>query len=402
MPPRISKNDISHPTPLLSPQQAQAASQMHDLHPPTDSGIHLANPSNGNNNSHPNSPTHPLPPSIPPFSAGRFDSSASVAGGPNDPKILRRNLPPPRLTLRQYQSFVQALAVYRRQVLAMARAGETFARALEELADFVPAAQIRRPHVVGDLDFLIDSTHLVSNAHQIYAESLERDFELPLVDSLKEIETRTRITRVENKSKVLELVERLDREEKSNGLGKKGKRDMAVIQSSLNVRMSLADEIKRLTVENQTIHDSLSHASMSYILESCASGVRAELQTYETVHEGLKKLGAYSDSSSSPPGEWQHGQHHPHQHAGTHGRRTSTRRASQQPDGGGSASYDHRHQQQQYGEDRERQEREAFQERQERQQVLSRVLEGDEGTWDGDENAFDMEFVRNALKNLAE
>ena len=54
--------------------------------------------------------------------------------------------------------------------------------------------------------------------------------------------------------------------------------------------MAIADEIKRLTVENQTLHDTLSHQNVEYILENCASGVRAELETYETIMEGLKKV----------------------------------------------------------------------------------------------------------------
>ncbi|KAJ1565639.1 hypothetical protein HK096_000985 [Nowakowskiella sp. JEL0078] len=32
---------------------------------------------------------------------------------------------------------------------------------------------------------------------------------------------------------------------------------------------------------------------MEFILEKCASGVRAELETYDRVMEGLRKLGAY-------------------------------------------------------------------------------------------------------------
>ncbi|KAJ3057202.1 hypothetical protein HK102_011085, partial [Quaeritorhiza haematococci] len=64
--------------------------------------------------------------------------------------------------------------------------------------------------------------------------------------------------------------------------------------------MSLADEIKRLSVENQTIHDTLSHGAMEYILENCAHGVRAELETYDKMMEGLKKLGAYQPETGGP------------------------------------------------------------------------------------------------------
>ncbi|KAI9101227.1 hypothetical protein DFS34DRAFT_676751 [Phlyctochytrium arcticum] len=332
-PTKISKNDISNPTPLLSPEQAQAAAAMGDVlsyfhRHGADSGIsideklgtqslqsfhHMRNqvgmPRGATSHSRfPHQPSH----AIAPFSSGRFDSSASVAGGPNDPKLLKAQLPPPRLTMRQYQSFVQALAVYRRQVQALAAASETFVRELEDIAEFVPAATIKRPHVIGDLDFLIDSTHLIANAHQTWGETLEREFEAPLSRDLQEIAARASSKQADNKKHIAQLVQRLNIEEdKAHKLGKKKPRDVKALQSfslpidpcviqSLNVRMSLADEVKRLTIESQSMHDIMSHQHMEYILEHCASGVRAELENYETVYEGLKKLGAFSEVSDFP------------------------------------------------------------------------------------------------------
>ncbi|KAJ3033310.1 hypothetical protein HDV00_006500, partial [Rhizophlyctis rosea] len=267
---RISKSDISSPTPL-NPALIAA-----------DSGISLTEAVR--------EAASAGAPAITPFSAGRFDASASVAGGPSDPRLLRSKMDPQKLTMRQYQSFLQALAVYRRQVLALAAASETFVRALEELSDCVPAARITKPHVVGDLDFMIDSTHLIANAHQTWADTLERDFETPLAQNITQIMNTVKLRQVENKAKIDGLVGQLHREEDvSYKMGKKKQRDLASLQSSLNQRMAIADEIKRLTVENQTLHDTLSHQNVEYVLENCASGVRAELETYETIMEGLKK-----------------------------------------------------------------------------------------------------------------
>ncbi|KAJ3047846.1 hypothetical protein HK097_011127, partial [Rhizophlyctis rosea] len=307
---KISKSDISSPTPL-NPALLAA-----------DSGISLTEAvreaaSSGG-------------PAITPFSAGRFDASASVAGGPSDPRLLRAKMDPQKLTMRQYQSFLQALAVYRRQVMALAAASETFVRALEELSDCVPAARITKPHVVGDLDFMIDSTHLIANAHQTWADNLERDFELPLAQNITNIMNTVKVRQQENKQKIDGLVSQLHREEDvSYKMGKKKQRDLASLQSSgyqsLNQRMAIADEIKRLTVENQTLHDTLSHQNVEYVLENCASGVRAELETYETIMEGLKKLGAYQPDADSliqyPPDRRGRGQMHHHSvlsHTPTH------------------------------------------------------------------------------------
>ncbi|KAI9011380.1 hypothetical protein BC832DRAFT_529480 [Gaertneriomyces semiglobifer] len=309
MPPKqkISKASISSPTPLLSPEQAQAAANLPSVVPYTSYSAYASGESSGSISVDGIDGKGSLGisgygglvgdsaktgrPAILPFSPGRFDSSASVAGGPNDPKLIRARLPPPKLTMRQYQSFVQALGSYRRQVQALAAASETFVRTLEEISDFVPAAKINKPHVVGDLDFLIDSTHLIANAHQGWAETLEREFETPLINDIKDIMEMTARRRDENKVKINELVEQLHKEEdRSYKLGKKKQRDIKALQESLNIRMSIADEIKRRTVENQTLHDTLSHQHMEYILENCAVGVRAELENYETIFEGLKKV----------------------------------------------------------------------------------------------------------------
>ncbi|KAJ3192551.1 hypothetical protein HK101_006318 [Irineochytrium annulatum] len=262
-----------------------------------------------NNLNSPNNPTSsPHPPAIAPFSAGRFDSSASVAGGPQDPRIIRQGMEPSKLAMRGYQTFVQALGSYRRQIQAMGAASEAFVRALEDLAEFVPGAEIRKPHIIGDLDFLIDSTHLISNANQIWdlnicayqADSLERDFEEPLVRHMNDMMIKAKVTQKENKQKIDELVERLHREEEASyKMGKKKQRDLMTLQNSLNARVALADEIKRLTVESATIQDTLASKSVETILSNCAAGVRAELENYDRVMEGLKKLGAFANEPSN-------------------------------------------------------------------------------------------------------
>ncbi|KAI8835125.1 hypothetical protein BC829DRAFT_365452 [Chytridium lagenaria] len=237
--------------------------------------------------SHTNSPQ----PAIAPFSAGRFDSSASVAGGPSDPRILRQNMEPSKLSMRGYQTFVQALGSYRRQIQAMAKASDMFVRALEDLSEFVPGADIRKPHIIGDMDFLIDSTHLVSNAHQIWSDTLERDFEEPLVRHMNDILVKSKNIQRENKQKIDDLVERLHKEEEASyKMGKKKQRDLMTLQNSLNVRVTLADDIKRLTLESQNIQDTLAANSVEAILSNCSSGVRAELETYDKIMEGLKKV----------------------------------------------------------------------------------------------------------------
>jgi hypothetical protein len=150
---KINKNDISAPTPLQTKSM--------------DSAIDLRE-------------------GYVPFAVGRHDVSVSIAGTPQDPRHFQPK-GPKTLSYMQYQTFVQALSAYKRQIQAMSAATETFVRALQEFSDCVPQANIHDPLSVADLDFLIDSSQLLSNAHQTWAGMLEKDVEEPLVASIMDI-----------------------------------------------------------------------------------------------------------------------------------------------------------------------------------------------------------------------
>ncbi|KAJ3415350.1 hypothetical protein HDV05_005087 [Chytridiales sp. JEL 0842] len=307
--PHPTHSDPRSPPPLqnqlLSPQ------------PNSNSGSHPGAYNVGHPGSQPSSPHHqqgqyqqnlqynpPNHPAVVPFAAGRFDSSASIAGSPLDPRFLKAQREPPKLSTRDLQNFVQALGSYRRQIQAMAAASEAFVRALEDFAEFVEGADVKRVEVVGDLDFLIDSTHLVANSHQIWADCLERDFEEPIVQLANDIFNRAKNVQRENKQRVDDLTARLQNEENiSYKLGKKKQRDLATLQNSLSLRVSISEEIKRLQVESSQIHDTLASRSVESILTNCAAGVRAELENYERIMEGLKKIGAFQ--TDEPPNNLQ-------------------------------------------------------------------------------------------------
>ncbi|KAJ3215630.1 hypothetical protein HK099_006283 [Clydaea vesicula] len=223
-----------------------------------------------------------------------FDASASQVGGPQDPRVIKAMRPPQKLSARQLQSFVQAVGAFRRQIQAMGAASEMFVRSCEALKECVPAANIRDLQCVEDLDFLIDSTHLVSNAHQIWSSNLQSEFEEPLINHLSDIKKQSGNVERDNKGRIDELTLKLHKEEdNSYKLGRKKQRDLETLKNSLNVRMSLADEIKRLSMESQTVQDSLCASSTEFVLKQCSIGVRKELETYEIIMEGLKKLGGY-------------------------------------------------------------------------------------------------------------
>jgi len=229
-----------------------------------------------------------------PFAVGRHDVSVSVAGGPMDPRLIEK--PAKRMTMMQYQTFVHATAAYKRQIEAMARATEMFVRQLQEVADCVPQAHVQDPMLVADLDFLIDSSQLLVNAHQTWAMNLEKEVEEPLMAGLNEIPKMAKAKQDQNKQQMDLYIKQLHQEEETSYKMKKKKtRDLSELQQSLEVRMALAEEIKRLSVENDVITDVLAQEHVPFVLQVLSKAVEAKLESFETIQEGFHKIGTQID-----------------------------------------------------------------------------------------------------------
>lgn len=153
------------------------------------------------------------------------------------------------------------------------------------------------PLALSDLDFLIDSSQLMANAHQNWASMLERDVEEPLIAGLTEIPRLAKRKQQENTQKIEHLIQQLHSEEDTSYKMKKKKtRDLQhlhqviLINQSLNIRMGLADEIKRLSIQNETISDSLAQERVPFILQLLSKAVDSKLETFETIQEGFNKV----------------------------------------------------------------------------------------------------------------
>lgn len=200
----------------------------------------------------------------------------------------------PAMTMQQYQDFLQAVATFRKSIQAMAMTAEKFVRALEDVTNYASKTAITKPHILADLDFLIDSTQLFANANMVWAEALEKEFEDPIATDIKAHQARGKLTQHTNQKKINELIASFHKEEHdSYKKGKKQQRDLGMLTNSLNSRVSYVTEIKRLLIDNSSIYDRLASESVEFILEHCAIGIRRELETFETIVEGLKKLGAF-------------------------------------------------------------------------------------------------------------
>lgn len=215
-----------------------------------------------------------------------------------DPRRLEAS-EPKTLSFRQYQTFAQSLGAYKRQIQAMSAATEVFVRALQDLADCVPQANIQDPLLISDLDFLIDSSQLMSNAHQNWASLLEQEAEEPLLSSIAQIPIEAKQIQESNKLKIQERIKLLHQEEDFSYKMKKQKhRNLDRIQSSLNNRMKLAEEIKRLSFQNDHIQDIKSQEKVPFILNTITRVVEANLEAFETIQEGFQKIGTSMDEAA--------------------------------------------------------------------------------------------------------
>ncbi|KAJ3124517.1 hypothetical protein HK100_011204 [Physocladia obscura] len=221
----------------------------------------------------------------------------ALAGSPSlmgdDPRSIRsnsvlNNANDIHVPFKAYSAYVYALAAYRAQVNALSNAAGVFVRACEDLESHL---QEDDQFDLRNLDSLIDMTHLISNAHQIWAESLSQDVEAPLFKNINDIQTTVKNRQDKNSQRINDLARRLhEEEEESYKSGKKKTRDLVSLQESLALRVSYAEEIKRLTNENARLADKLTFNSIDVILNSCSVAVGIQMEQYDVIIDGLKKI----------------------------------------------------------------------------------------------------------------
>jgi hypothetical protein len=189
---------------------------------------------------------------------------------------------------------LQATQVYRKQTTALAAATETFVQALQEFSDCVPEGfkkltteNITNRKLVKDLDFLIDSSQILANCHQRYANDLQNYVEEPFTNSIPIITQKSVERRKSNTIQINDLQAQLHIEESKV---KKTKRNSRIIGHSLKTRLGLAEKIKKLAVDNENTIDSLTHEHGPVLLGYLSNALEAEIDTYETVLEGFRKI----------------------------------------------------------------------------------------------------------------
>ncbi|KAI8616817.1 hypothetical protein BC830DRAFT_167094 [Chytriomyces sp. MP71] len=119
----------------------------------------------------------------------------------------------------------------------MAAASEAFVRSCEELEAVVSQSassgtgSVQDDARMKDLNALIDSTRMIANAHQVWAENLGQDVGDPLNRHLGDIMLTVKARQDKNKARIEGLVTKLhDEEDHSYKLSKKKQRDLVMLQ----------------------------------------------------------------------------------------------------------------------------------------------------------------------------
>lgn len=201
---------------------------------------------------------------------------------------------PASLTLRQYSALIQGLVSFKRQILAMSLASQSLVRELQEVID-VTAPDME------ELNFLTDSIQLVSNTFTDWGNALERQVEIPFLTDFKELTSSGKSIQDNNLKKLDALMGMLQKEEDiSYQLGKKKQRNFETLQSSLNRRVVISNEIARLQKENETLMDDLTAERANKVLSIAINGIRPQLEAFAMIHEGLTKLSGSIDIKGNP------------------------------------------------------------------------------------------------------
>jgi hypothetical protein len=201
---------------------------------------------------------------------------------------------PASLTLRQYSALIQGLVSFKRQILALSSAAQSLVRELQEVVDVtVPD--------MAELNFLTDSIQLLCNTFTNWGPGVEREVEIPILQDFKELTSSGKSIQDNNSKKLSALMGMLQKEEDvSYQLGKKKQRDFETLQSSLNRRVVISNEISRLQKENENLMDDLTAERANKVLSIVINGIRPELEAFAMIHEGLTKLSIELDIKGNP------------------------------------------------------------------------------------------------------
>ena len=195
-----------------------------------------------------------------------------------------------KMTVHQFQSLIQGFQSFKRQLIAFASASQALVRELEQAQSCLPESKLKKG-ITEDLNLVIDSASLIANTHLSWAESLQNQVESPLLDMNKELVTRGETTQKYNQKKIETLAEMLQKEEEiSYRMGKRNKRDLQTLQSSLSRRLKISEEITKLTCENRTLLDEIMQDNLEPILSISSRATRPLLNNYDRIIEGLDKV----------------------------------------------------------------------------------------------------------------
>ncbi|ORY38570.1 hypothetical protein BCR33DRAFT_720610 [Rhizoclosmatium globosum] len=205
---------------------------------------------------------------------------------------------PIAVSFAAFSTFAGSLAAFKGAVAGAARAGDSLANAAEEVArQLENSGNTYEPDAIRDINALIDTSHLLANALQAWSESLGSDVVNPLAKHLGDISATVKAKQNANNGRINDLVQKLKAEEEhSYRLGKKNMRDVASLHESLNLRVTLTEEINRLNATNAQMPDVFASNSVELLLSCTSAAAFAQLEAIETIKDGVKTIDSVVDS----------------------------------------------------------------------------------------------------------
>ena len=145
--------------------------------------------------------------------------------------------------------------------------------------------------MIKSLDFFIDSSTLLANAHGNWADVLERDVKIPMINGFTAIPLMAKEIQSKNQLKIDHMIKTLKEEELAcYKLKKKFFKDKEAIKKSEHIQSRLSQEIQRAKAMNDAVPNNLAHDQVPNILNLLAKAVNAQLETAETISEGFQKV----------------------------------------------------------------------------------------------------------------
>ncbi|KAI9141957.1 hypothetical protein BKA69DRAFT_352491 [Paraphysoderma sedebokerense] len=227
----------------------------------------------------------------PPSIYDQHDIPVPVAAS-TDPDIQTMNL-------IQYSDLVKASRDLRHSLHLVSQTANTLSRVLNSIRHCRTSEQAIPQEQYANMSYFVDVCKLLGSTHQNLGDAVWRELETPLLKDLEQVNVAALSVQRENEQKLTTLSKELKAtEQKSQKQRKNKNRDLVGFQQTIAHLNNLAQEIKRLELNNVACGDDIAEKRLGFVFDKCEHAVTNQVEGYMNVGEGLKQLAIQSASFS--------------------------------------------------------------------------------------------------------